>query len=323
LAIHPLLEIRHLSVSYQNSAGTVRAVRDVSMQIFAGETVALAGETGSGKSTLALALLGLFDRQLRLDTGEIFFEGRNLRLIRDHEWKRIRSRKIGAVFQDMRSALNPVISIGDHLTETIRAHQALSKREARARALELLKEVGIPEDRYHMYPFEISGGECQRVGIALGICNHPRLLIADEPTSSVDLVLQTQIINLLQTMKQQHGLTLLMISHDLPLISSISDRAAIMYHGAIVEIGPSSTVLKTPAHPYTAGLIESQPDMFHHHEIKPLAAVAGCAPRSGEDVPGCAFAPRCTDRLPQCSSSIPVLREISDHHWVACFNHHA
>jgi oligopeptide/dipeptide ABC transporter ATP-binding protein len=319
----PLLEIRRLSVSYEHFPESVRAVRSISLQISEGETLALVGETGSGKSTLAHAVLGLLGRQSRMESGEILFENRSLQSLKPREWKSIRSRKIGIIFQDTRSALNPVLTIGAHLIETLRAHRRVSKKEARARALELLQEVGIPRGHERLYPFELSGGECQRVGVALGICNNPRLLIADEPTSAVDSTLQAQILDLLQQMKQRYGLALLLISHDLPLISQISDRISVLYHGSLVESGLAQEILATPAHPYTRGLIQCQPDLSHHHETNPLAAIPGSAPRPGEDLPGCAFAPRCGELAPQCRNLVPAGHEISETHWAACFRDYA
>jgi oligopeptide/dipeptide ABC transporter ATP-binding protein len=314
----PLLEVRCLSVSYDHPPDVVRAVREVSLQIPQGETLALVGETGSGKSTLALAVLGLLDRRSRVESGEILFEGRGLQKLRRRERNGICSRKIGIVFQDARSALNPVLTIGSHLIETLRAHRKISGRDARARALELLQEVEIPGGHARLYPFELSGGECQRVGIALGICNNPRLLIADEPTSSVDATIQAQIIDLLQTMRRRYGLALFLISHDLPLISRISDRISVIYHGRIVESGLAQEVFAAPAHPYTRALIQCQPDFRHHHEAQPLATIPGSAPNPGEDIPGCAFAPRCGSAVPRCGNSVPAGREISKTHWAAC-----
>jgi oligopeptide/dipeptide ABC transporter ATP-binding protein len=318
LANFPLLEVRCLSVFYDHPPDVIRALRDISLQIPQGETLTLVGETGSGKSTLAHAVLGLLDRRSRVESGEILFEGRNLQTLSRHERRSVRSRKIGIVFQDTRSALNPVLNIGSHLIETLRAHRKISRRDARARALELLQEVGIPRGHERLYPFELSGGEAQRVGIALGICNNPKLLIADEPTSAVDSTIQAQILDLLEAMKQRYGLALFLISHDLPLISQISDRVSVMYHGRIVESGLAQEVLAEPAHPYTRALIQCQPDLRHHHEAHPLATIAGSAPNSGEDMPGCAFAPRCGNPAPQCTNSVPAGREISKTHWAAC-----
>jgi len=318
LAMAPLLEVSHLCVSYAHNSEIIRAVRGVSLQIPEGETLSLVGETGSGKSTLAHAVLGLLDDRARVDSGEIVFEGRSLQSLKRRDWKDVRSLKIGIVFQDMRSALNPVLTLGRHLTETLRAHRKLSRKAARARALELLREVGIPGTYERLYPFELSGGECQRVGIALAICNNPRLLIADEPTSAVDSTLQAHIVDLLEALKQRYGLALLFISHDLPLVSQVSDRISVMYHGRIVESGLAGEVIASPAHPYTRGLIRCQPDLSHQYETRPLAAIPGAAPASGEDFPGCAFAPRCGEAEPLCRGSVPAVREISRTHWAAC-----
>ncbi len=318
MASDPLLEVRHLSISYQTTSDIIRAVRDASLRISEGETLALAGETGSGKSTLAQAVLGLTDGQVRVESGEILFQGTDLRSLKPGDWKRIRSREIGIIFQDTRSALNPVLTIGSHLTETLLAHRKIPAKSARAKAMELLQEVGILGSHVKLYPFELSGGECQRVGIALGICNNPKLLIADEPTSAVDSTLQTQILGLLQRMKERHRLALLLISHDLPLISQVSDRITVMYHGRIVESGLKEEVLASPAHPYTQGLIQCQPDLRHHHETHPLATIPGSAPVSGEEVPGCPFSPRCTKSAPECRNSLPRVRELSGTHWAAC-----
>lgn len=318
MALRPLLDIQNLSIAYHVSSQIIRAVRNVSLQIGEGETVALVGETGSGKSTLALSILGLLGDQARVESGEIVFEGRGIQSLNSREWKRIRSRKIGIAFQDARSALNPILSVEDHLIETIRSHQQLSKKDAREIASGLLQEVGIPEEQKTLYPFELSGGACQRIGIALAICNHPRLFIADEPVSALDGTLQAQILDLLQHMKQRHNLALLLISHDLPLISQVADRICVVYHGRIVESGFSDEVFTSPAHPYTLGLIRSQPGMQHHHETNPLAAIPGSMPVPGEDPPGCMFAPRCRDASPKCGETVPGRRALSDTHWAAC-----
>jgi oligopeptide/dipeptide ABC transporter ATP-binding protein len=320
LALHPLLEVQHLSVAYPSSSGAIQAVRDISLQIFEGETLALAGETGSGKSTLALAVLGLLNRDTQAESGEIIFEGHSIQSLGNRDWESIRGRKIGIIFQDARSALNPVLTVKDHLIETFQAHQQISSKEAQARALDLLQEVGIPKGHEKLYPFELSGGICQRVGIALALCNNPRLLIADEPTSAVDSTIQAQILDLLQLMKQRHNLALLLISHDLALISQVADRISVMYHGCIVESGLKEEVFASPAHPYTQGLIYCHPGLQHHHELNPLTAIPGSIPGPEQNFPGCSFAPRCNHAEPKCQQSIPVERELSNTHWVACIH---
>jgi len=314
----PLLEVRDLFVAYRSQSGPVRAVRGISFQIHEGETVSLVGETGSGKSTVALALLGLLDHQVQ--SGEILLKGRGIQSLTGREWRRIRSREIGIVFQDTRSSLNPVITVRDHLVETIRTHQNLPKKEARARALELTQQVGLPEGAEKLYSFELSGGACQRAGIALALCNRPQLVIADEPTSAIDTAIQAQILNLLQRMKERCGLSLLLISHDLPLISQVSDRILVMYHGRVVESGLKEEVLVNPMHPYTRGLIECQPSLLHHRDSNPLAAIPGAIPGPGEEFAGCAFAPRCSRSEPRCTESSPAARALSRTHRVECIH---
>ena len=318
MAFRPLLEVRNLSIAYSSSSTTIRAVRNVSLQVSEGETLALAGETGSGKSTLAHAILGLLDGQTRVESGEILFEDQNVLLLGDHDWSCIRNRKIGIVFQDARGALNPVLSAEDHLVETLRTHQKLSKKSARARALELFQEVGIQKGQERLYPFELSGGVCQRIGIALAICNNPRLLIADEPTSAVDPTIQSQILDLLQLMKQRHGLALLMISHDLPLISQVADRISVMYNGHIVESGTKEEIFSSPAHPYTQGLLRCQPGFQHHYKTQPLTAIPGSLPTPGEEHKGCGFSPRCGYAGKQCNEPVSEQRRLSATHYTAC-----
>jgi len=312
----PILEVKNLSVTYNPATELIRAVRGVSFQIQEGETLALVGETGSGKSTVALAVLGLLDHQIQ--SGEILFRNRGMQSLTERDWRRIRGRQIGMVFQDARSALNPVLTILGHMIETLVAHNAIRKKDARTKAMDLLREVGIGNGQEKLYPFELSGGTCQRAGIALGICNEPRLLIADEPTSSIDTALQAQILDLLQSMKQRHNLSLLLISHDLPLISHVSDRIAVMYHGRVVESGLKEEVLAAPAHPYTQALLQCQPTLQHRHDTNPVAAIPGAVPSAGQEFPGCAFAPRCSRSGPPCLESVPAARRLSANRWVEC-----
>ena len=317
---HPLLEVRHLSVTYPSSAGAIHAVRDISLEIYEGETLALIGETGSGKSTLALAILDLLDQQTKVESGDILYEGRSVNTPGKDGWKSILGGKIGIVFQDARGALNPVLTVEDHLVETMQAHQQISNKEAHTRSLDLLQEVGIPKGHGKLYPFELSGGISQRVGIALAICNNPQLLIADEPTSAVDSMIQTQILDLLMLMKHRYRLALLMISHDLALVSQEADRVSAMYHGRIVESGLKEEILAAPAHPYTQALIQCQPGMQHHHGTNPLKAIPGAIPIPGQSFAGCAFAPRCRYSEAKCRESVPGWIEISKTHRVACIN---
>jgi oligopeptide/dipeptide ABC transporter ATP-binding protein len=318
LAFSPLLEVRRLTVAHTSSSRMVPIVRDISLEILEGETLALAGETGSGKSTLALSILGLLDSQMQVRAETIFYEGRSLQSTERRSLQGIAGGKIGVVFQDSRGALNPVLTIADHLIETIQAHQPVRRREARAKAMELLHEVGLSRGHATLYPFELSGGMSQRVGIALALCNHPKLLIADEPTSALDATIQAQILDLLLLMKQRHGLALLLISHDLALISRAADRVAVVYHGRIVESGTRDDVLSAPAHPYARCLIQCQPGLQHHHETHRLNAIPGSVPVAGQDFPGCAFAPRCTHAERRCQESVPDALRVSATHWALC-----
>ena len=224
------------------------------------------------------------------------------------------------VFQDARGALNPVLTVGSQLMEALRAHQSLSTRGARERAAALLTEAGIPDPRFYLrrYPFELSGGMCQRVAIAIAVCNRPSLLIADEPTSALDPSIQAQILELLGGMKHRYGLALLLISHDLALVSELSERVAVMYHGRLVESGRAQDVFRTPAHPYTKALIECQADLHHRWDRRPLAAIAGSPPAGGQELPGCSFAPRCPRADAACSRSVPSPVVLSGEHWAAC-----
>lgn len=318
--VHPLLEVRRLSVTYPSAGGAVAAVRDVSFEIFEGETLALAGETGSGKSTLALAVVDLLDRQTRIEADEILFEGCSVKALDRASWRGILGKKIGIIFQDVRSALNPVLTVENHIVETLRTHQRLSDKQARAQSRALLQEVGIPKGHGKYYPFELSGGISQRVGIAMAICNNPRLIIADEPTSAVDPMIQIRVLDLLMLMKQRHHLALLLISHDLAMVSHVADRICVMYHGRIVETGRREQVLAAPAHPYTQSLMECRPGLQHHHESHRLRAIPGSLPLPGENLPGCAFAPRCSYSQPACQESVPGWMEVSESHQVACIN---
>jgi oligopeptide/dipeptide ABC transporter ATP-binding protein len=314
----PLLEVDCLSISYHSPAGITHAVREVSFHISSGETLALVGESGSGKSTLAFGILGLLDSGGVIDAGEIHFKGMNIGSLSNHEWKSTHSRKIGIVFQDSRSALNPVLTVEKHLIETIRAHQDLSRKQARKLSREFLAEVGIPERYMRYYPFELSGGSCQKVGIALAICNSPMLLVADEPTSSVDSTVQVQILDLLSEMKERHRLSLFLISHDMPMVSRVADRILVMYHGRIVESGLTKEVFTSPMHPYTKALMQSRLNASTRYDTHPVFPIPGAAPSPGQEFSGCAFAPRCTEFGRRCLEAIPGSREISKTHRAAC-----
>lgn len=315
----PLLCVRNLSVSYHTPSGPLRAVDRVSFAIPPGQILGLVGETGSGKSTVALSTVGLLDGG-RIESGEILFEGRPLPAPGDAAWRKIRGRMIGFVFQDARGSLNPVLTIGQHIEEALRAHSRMSRQEWRNQACQLLNEVGIPDPVYILrrFPQELSGGTCQRVTIALAVCHRPRLLIADEPTSALDPTIQKQILALLMRMRRGLGLTFLFISHDLPLVASIAERVAVMYGARIVESGPAREVFLQPAHPYTQGLLQCVPDLAYPPGGRRLEPIPGSPPGDLRALQGCAFAPRCRIAEKGCLSEIPGLEMIAQDHRVAC-----
>ena len=292
------------------------AVARVSFDMRRGETVALVGETGCGKSTLALALLGLLGSRGRIESGTIEFEGRPLAGLKEGEWRGIRGAAISLIFQDARGALNPVLTVGRHIVETLRAHRRISIREAGRAAREILAEVGLPDPSNcsRRYPSELSGGMCQRVGIALAICGRPRLLIADEPTSALDPGIQAQILDLLDDLKRRQKLAVLLVSHDLAMVSGFADRVLVMYGGSLVESGRSEDVFGSPAHPYTRALLRCLPG----DGSGPLAVIPGTPPVPGSRHPGCPFAPRCDSAVEACGGSFPAWRMLSDTHGAAC-----
>ncbi|NWG14368.1 MAG: ABC transporter ATP-binding protein [Acidobacteria bacterium] len=318
-AASPLLAVRNLTVSYATASGPFRALRDVSLDIQPGEVLGVVGETGCGKSTLALSIPGLLDGGW-IETGVILFEGRDLVRISAEEWRRIRGRRIGLIFQNPRESLNPVLTIDSHFAESIRAHRKMTRGQARNLAVHLLEELGVPDPRLVLrrYSFELSGGTCQRIAIALAICNEPSLLIADEPTSALDPTIQSQIIGLLDTMRRRHQLSLLLISHDIPMITGIADRLAVMYAGRVVERGPAREVLTRPAHPYTRGLINCIPDIDCPPGSQLLNAIPGAPPGRFATGPGCAFAPRCHLAENPCTRGEPELVGVSHLHQAAC-----
>ncbi|MGC4076775.1 MAG: ABC transporter ATP-binding protein [Rubrivivax sp.] len=303
----PLLEVRHLAVEFPTRRGTLRALDDVSFDIRAGEILGVVGESGAGKSLTGAAIIGLLEPPGRIAGGEIRLEGRRIDDLPHEAMRRLRGRSIGAVFQDPLTSLNPLYTVGRQLVETIRTHLPVSADEARARAIRLLEETGIPaaRERFDHYPHQFSGGMRQRVVIALALAAEPKLIVADEPTTALDVSIQAQIIALLKRVCREHGAAVMLVTHDMGVIAETCDRVAVMYAGRIAEIGPVAEVIHRARHPYTAGLMGSIPAMDVERER--LAQIDGAMPRLGAIPPGCAFHPRCEHAFARCRSERPEL----------------
>ena len=301
-----VLDLHHLTVEIATPAGPIRPVRDVSLQVFAGETLAIVGESGSGKSVTSLAITGLLPGAAHVTGGAAFLDGVDLLRLPEEALRRRRGDQIAMVFQDPGSSLNPVHRIGAQIAEAIQAHRPMTAAAARAEAIGLLRRVGLPDpgSRARAYPHELSGGQRQRVMIAIAIANHPRLLIADEPTTALDVTIQAQVLELLSDLKRARGLALLFITHALPVVAEIADRVAVMYAGEIVETGPTAEVFLAPHHPYTAALLRSAPD----EEGPPPEGIPGMVPPPNALPPGCTFAPRCVRAMAVCDAAPPALR---------------
>ena len=302
-----LLEVNRLRIEFPTRRGVLVAVDDISLAIEEGEVLGVVGESGAGKSVTGVAIIGLLEPPGRIARGTIQFEGQQINGLPNEAMRRIRGAKIGAIFQDPLTSLNPLYTIGQQLVETITTHTNLTSSQARVRAVDLLNEVGIPapERRIDSYPHEFSGGMRQRVVIALAICANPRLIIADEPTTALDVSIQAQIIALLKRLCHEHRTAILLITHDMGVIAEMSDRVAVMYAGRIVEVGALREVIKSPKHPYTVGLMESIPVISQ--EKDELSHITGAMPRLQEIPPGCPFNPRCPVVFDRCRVERPDL----------------
>jgi peptide/nickel transport system ATP-binding protein len=306
-AVEPLLRVKDLVVEFPTRAGTLRALDKISFDIAPGEVLGVVGESGAGKSLTGAAIIGLLEPPGRIAGGEIVLEGQRIDNL-DHEAMRhIRGRRIGAIFQDPLTSLNPLYSIGRQLVETIRTHLPMSEKAARARAIALLQDTGIPaaEQRIDHYPHQFSGGMRQRVVIALALAAEPKLIVADEPTTALDVSIQAQIIALLKKVCKDRGAAVMLITHDMGVIAETCDRVAVMYAGRIAEIGPVHEVINHPAHPYSAGLMAAIPDITIDREN--LHQIDGAMPRLNAIPPGCAFNPRCERSMDRCGRERPEL----------------
>jgi peptide/nickel transport system ATP-binding protein len=335
--VRPLLDVRDLTIQFPQSragravaaagqprsAAPVAAVSDLSFSIAPGEVLGLVGESGSGKSITSLAIMGLLP-SAAIVTGEITFQNGDgaptrLTTLPADQLRQLRGSRIAMIFQEPMTALNPVMRVGEQIAEAVLAHNNISRAEARRRAVEGMGEVAIPDpgERARSYPHQLSGGMRQRVMIAMAIVNRPQLLIADEPTTALDVTIQQQILDLLNDLRRKFGLAMLFISHDLAVLSHVADRVAVMYAGNLVELGTKAEIFRAPAHPYTQGLLRSIPTLATDRSL-PLAAIEGAVPSASQTVSGCPFEPRCPQRVDTCALQLPPLVEVSSGHWARC-----
>jgi peptide/nickel transport system ATP-binding protein len=337
--VSSLLELRHLSIaipaadfssnslrqSERAGATTVSpslsAVSGLSVTIAAGEVLGLVGESGSGKSLASLAIMRLLPPALRV-SGEIWWHdgpARNLLALPEEEMRALRGSAIAMIFQEPMTALNPAMRVGQQIAEAASVHSRISKKEAWDRAVQAMEDVGIPDParRARDYPHQLSGGMRQRVMIAMAVVNRPQLLIADEPTTALDVTVQAQILALLGELRAKFGLAMLLISHDLAVVSKVADRVAVLYVGHLLELGSNEDIFRVPAHPYTRGLLDAVPTLGSDR-TQPLRTIEGSVPPLGAQLPGCPFEARCNLRIPQCASDFPRLVEVAPRHWARC-----
>ncbi|MDT6986744.1 ABC transporter ATP-binding protein [Streptomyces lusitanus] len=314
-----LLEVRDLHVEFRTRDGVAKAVNGVTYGVDEGETLAVLGESGSGKSVTAQAVMGILDTPPgRITGGEVVFQGRDLLKLKEDERRRIRGAEMAMVFQDALSSLNPVLTVGDQLAEMFTVHRGMSRKDARAKAVELMDRVRIPaaRERVRQYPHQFSGGMRQRIMIAMAIALEPALIIADEPTTALDVTVQAQVMELLAELQREYRMGLILITHDLGVVADVADRIAVMYAGRIVESAPVHDIYKAPAHPYTRGLLDSIPRL--DHKGRELYAIKGLPPNLTRIPPGCPFHPRCPLARDVCTTDDPPLYEVSGTRGSAC-----
>jgi oligopeptide/dipeptide ABC transporter ATP-binding protein len=316
-----LLEVRNLKTCFYTSLGVVKAVDGVSYDVKRGETVALVGESGCGKTVSALSIMRLVPKpQGSIVSGEICFQGRDLLKLSEEEMRRIRGAEVAMIFQEPMTSLNPVLTIGRQITETLEAHDTVSNEGARARALELLRLVGIPdpERRLYDYPHQLSGGMRQRVMIAIALSCRPKLILADEPTTALDVTIQAQILDLMRELSRRFGVALVIITHNLGVVARYADRVNVMYAGKVIESSRAREIYQNPRHPYTIGLLRSVPRLDQPRKAK-LDPIQGQPPDLWNLPPGCSFRPRCRFAVEKCAEEVPPLREVGEAHRSACW----
>jgi len=313
----PLLEIRNLKLDFVSGGAALRAVDDVSLSIDPGETVCLVGESGCGKSVTALSIARLVPApQARYVGGDILLEGRDTLTMAPAELRAIRGGVVSYVFQEPGASLNPVIPVGRQIKESLQLHRPDRATDAEVVRLLGLVRISAPESRLKDYPFQLSGGMQQRVMIAMALASEPKLLVADEPTTALDVTIQAQILELLRDLRRQFRMAILLITHNLGIVGDLADRVAVMYAGQIVELAPARELLQRPLHPYTRALMASVPKLSGG--AKRLSSIPGSVPRFGDFPPGCRFAPRCSSARPECAKSVPDLAEVEAGRWVRC-----
>ena len=313
-----LLDIKNLSVTYKTEDGIVYAVNDLNMEIGHKETLGFVGETGAGKPTTAMTIMGLLPTPPgKVTSGEILFDGRDMLTISDKERRSILGEEISMIFQDPMTSLNPSMRVGDQIVEMIRLHKKIGKKEAMVEAENLLEMVGIRRERARSYPHQFSGGMKQRVVIAIALACRPKLIIADEPTTALDVTIQAQVMNLIKELKEKFGTSMILITHDLGIVAEICDKVAIMYAGQIVEYASVEKVYNNPSHPYTNGLFNSIPKLDTEEEW--LEEIHGLPPEPTEQIEGCAFSPRCPNCMEICKHKKPGITHIDEEHYVRCF----
>lgn len=319
-----LLQVKNLAVSFSTYRGKVKAVRDVSFSVDEGKTIGIVGESGCGKSVTSHAIMGLLPREnSKIEHGQIIFNDRNITDLSEKEMNRLRGNEIAMIFQDPMTSLNPVLTIGTQIQESLFLHKKLTKQQAKQRAIELLKLVGIPsaEMRLDDYPHQFSGGMRQRVMIAMALSCEPKLLIADEPTTALDVTVQAQILDLLKQLQRKMNTAIVLISHDLGVIANLCDDIAVMYAGQIVEYGSAEDIFYNAHHPYTKGLLKSLPRLTDK-KGEPLSVIEGQPPDLKQDINFCPFAMRCDKAMRICAAQIPAVTQIGNHHYVKCWLEH-